>query len=245
MILLSLSLKHSVDCTPSGARLYVYVCVHQRAAVLVGGVMLEQPTDSQLCLRFKINTIPVKMRWWEWKRKKEMTGNTDGTCLWKSSLKPFFFFLKKREKKEDSGVGGCGEGGVGETDQQKDTSQWAIDRRTDKQTDKTVSPAQKQADRLTEGINVYLIVHCSVVVSPLHPAKWLLINQPDLLLFHSADRLLVSGRWRVVIDPAWMTKDHQQLLKHNSSLSCSLFFCQSTSLSLSLWLLPSPCCSQS
>lgn len=131
-------------------------------------------------------------------------------------------------------MGGCGEGGVGETDQQKDTSQWAIDRRTDKQTDKTVSPAQKQADRLTEGINVYLIVHCSVVVSPLHPAKWLLINQPDLLLFHSADRLLVSGRWRVVIDPAWMTKDHQELLKHNSSLLLPLLLPVYLSLALSV-----------
>lgn len=58
---------------------------------------------------------------------------------------------------------------------------------------------------LTEGINVYLIVHCSVVVSPLHPAKWLLINQPDLLHSYSADRLLVSASWRVVIDPVRMT----------------------------------------
>lgn len=66
---------------------------------------------------------------------------------------------------------------------------------------------------------MYLIVHCSVVVSPLHPAKWLLINQPDLLLSYSADRLLVSERWRVVIDPVRMTKDQQELLKHNNSLS--------------------------
>lgn len=66
---------------------------------------------------------------------------------------------------------------------------------------------------------MYLIVHCSVVVSPLHPAKWLLINQPDLLLSYSADRLLVSRRWWVVIDPVRMTKDHQELLKHNHSLS--------------------------
>lgn len=31
--------------------------------------------------------------------------------------------FKRKKKKEDSGAGGCGEGGVGETDQQKDTSQ--------------------------------------------------------------------------------------------------------------------------
>lgn len=124
-------------------------------------------------------------------------------------------------KRKDSGAGG----GVGwgvldrKTNEQKDTSERATDRQTGTQTDKTVSPAQRQVDRLTEGINLYLIVHCSVVVSPLHPAKWLLINQPDLLLFHSADRLLLSGRWRVVIDPVRMTKDHQELLKHSSSLS--------------------------
>lgn len=38
-------------------------------------------------------------------------------------IKTFFLFFKKKKKKEDSGVGGCGEGGVGETDQQKDASQ--------------------------------------------------------------------------------------------------------------------------
>lgn len=76
-----------------------------------------------------------------------------------------------------------------------------------------------------------LIVHCSVVVSPLHPAKWLLINQPDLLLSYSADWLLVSGRWRVVIDPVQMTKDQQELLKHNNSLALSPS-CQSVSLSV-------------
>lgn len=78
-----------------------------------------------------------------------------------------------------------------------------IGRQIDKYTDESV----RRADGLTEGINVYLMVHCSVVVSPFHPAKWLLINQPDLSLSYSADRLLVSWRWRVAIDPVRMTKD--------------------------------------
>lgn len=93
--------------------------------------------------------------------------------------------------------------------------------------------APRQADRQTGGINVNLIVHCSVVVSPLHPAKWLLINQPDLLLSYSVDRLLASassggGRYRSC------TNDHQELLKHNSppaSVS-PVSLCLSASLSV-------------
>lgn len=65
--------------------------------------------------------------------------------------------------------------------------------RSDIQDGKIKPSAPRQADRQTGGINVNLIVHCSVVVSPLHPAKLLLINQPDLLLSYSVDRLLASA----------------------------------------------------
>lgn len=66
------------------------------------------------------------------------------------------------------------------------------------QRDRQARPTKRQThvDRLTGGINAYLIVHCSAVVSLLHPAKWLLINQPDLLLSYSADRPLASGSRR-------------------------------------------------
>lgn len=141
------------------------------------------------------------------KRKTEMTVNADGAYLSKSSLKPVLL-IRRVAPAEMRRVGPAG----------------------DKQTDKTIRWAQNEVEGLTESINVYLIVHCSVVVSPLHPAKWLLINQPDLLLSRSADRLLASRRCWTVIDPVRMTKDHQELLKHNRALSASV------SLSLSLCL---------
>lgn len=96
---------------------------------------------------------------------------------------------------------------------------------------------QKQADGLTRGINVHLIVHCSVVVSPLHPAKWLLINQPDLLLSYSA-----WSAARVWEFEGWYwscTNDHQELLKHNSlSLSASVSLSLSSCRPHSPLLLP-------
>lgn len=86
---------------------------------------------------------------------------------------------------------------------------------------------------------MYLIVHCSVVVSPLHLAKWLLINLPDLLLSYRADWLLMSERWWAVIDPARMTKDHQELLKHNKSLDAPLTVFLSCSVCLAPPIAPS------
>lgn len=49
-----------------------------------------------------------------------------------------------------------------------------------------------------------------------------MINQPDLLLSHSADRLLLSGDGGLIIDPVGMTKGRQELLKHSLQLSLSL-----------------------
>lgn len=60
-----------------------------------------------------------------------------------------------------------------------------------------------------------------------------MINQPDLLLSHSADRLLLSGDGGLIIDPVGMTKGRQELLKHSLQLSLSL----SVYLTLSLQVL--------
>lgn len=164
--------------------------------------MSARSTDCQLCLSARVKTQPVKKKG-ESRQKRE--GKRDGS---KYRWRLFVRIIIKTCAADDNGE----------------------ERQLNRQT--PLTEPQRQVDRLTWGINVYLIVHCSVAVLPLHPAKWLLINQPDLLLYYSADWLLVSGRRRVVIDPVRMTKDQQELLKHNNSLSRPV----SPSLSLSVYL---------
>lgn len=178
--------------------------------------MSQRPIDCQLRLRVKFkkkkSTCKVE-RVVEGKKKIRDEANDGGECRcrWRLFVQ---IFIKTGLKKKWWHLQGDG----------------LTDRhltRSDIQDGKIKPSAPRQADRQTGGINVNLIVHCSVVVSPLHPAKWLLINQPDLLLSYSVDRPLASASsgggcyWSC-------TNDHQELLKHNSppaSVSPSLSAC--------------------
>lgn len=61
------------------------MCVHQQAALLVGGVMLLQPTDCQLRFEKLKKNTPVKKRGGSSTREEESDGSgykrTDDTFL--------------------------------------------------------------------------------------------------------------------------------------------------------------------